>query len=1414
MNSIDDFLTSMTAPSLESPNFSSEFSEWTSAIEENIKKLVSAPYLKGDRGNSIESISVDLGGDNPIATKLLDGIKDAINDAFRGDCENDKLGDQDDNPNPNSIDSISDKTIVLYKDDAESKLFITNPFFFIDARRNFVNDNPGNHEIARQFIDKTSIITGVGTYNEGEYDWEIQVHKIIPTLYFDEEVRQYCWSVNGELTGIIAQGVRGDNGQNANSIAICKGDLSVNRIDIEEVFNSGLEVTGDSGSDWISVEESDIKEGDIAIVFHDSDDVQGCAFGLIYKESEDDGSSTYFIKYTEDIDIVRIIQGQSLRGLLNTIGNNPNGVRGLFSPSNDKGAAHMIWEEDGEFNVGQVDYDHTYSNISSPTPSQNTTLNIQYTNTNVKHKLNIDEETRSFNDISDGKSQNYIISNGSDDLSVIGERKINRQTISNGDVYKSLLPSFDIKFSPNRTSGNNYVEVIEHPSECIGVYLDAGTVSGNNKITNILLRLKFKNVTTINTYNGDKLLDSHNNEDVFTISISDLYHENPSEYIGVLSDQYIAGYRCYGSSNLNHNNYKSYLLQLITEVSPILSYYMTGSEYNKKFPLINLPKTTNQSTNLNSYYSHRAIDICDYYSHWTVTNNSNYLLRSREDCQTKITETNTYKGLLTLKTPWVGLSNGNDIYEGQHLKNSDGSDNIDIELSSWKSNLSSNYKGIQWGGNRLHSHSKDLRVLYYTDSEEQKYAVNLQTDVIRVNFGSISYFDIVYKLSDISNSGWTTNSKPIKRFLKDYLGMQDSYICHFIVTHDPAVSSSNGVSIRNNSFASTSMPVGMIWYKVTQNTTNILDSTYSVANSNSNIILKSDNKLSKTYTDKVLYIKDLLENTTTSTNIKDPETYTFNSSLTGISNPIKVYPKSGLFVDEAPVRLDDKLNGYSSQSYNINDNVQLSITPNTAYGIQVSYIEDDVTTTIPTFNASYTTSTYNYGLNLGNGTQIIIRALPTLTQNTTQIIHNASNNMMRPAILVPVNPSDFSNGTLKCMVNGDSATQNSDGSFTITKSEGNMNIVLSFVAGVNQLLNQPTNSNGLQNITPTIGSSLNNSSNSEGVEEITYSDNVEISLKVSLTEPIKLLNNIRIWSKVGSFIDHPTANNITIDRQGPLNGAEYKIRLEDGDEIRIVTRNIELNINVPSSYIKVTERVNKKLGHTERTYTITKIQDAPITGDKVITCAAINKKSTTLVVDDNIDMFIDTKISDNETWYCTSIDGDPTGDGLGEEIGIDYNAPTPQFAECVLTRRISGVQLDEIVRPTVIVRGIRANHSRRTIMTNYSSSEAAPFQISISDPTTKGNYIEQTITIIPNDLSNYGDCEAYYIEFSTIDSSLTTRQEINNLYSRLEKAVASAELAATQAKQAVIDAKYTVATSSLTSTTKATSADSSGLTQK
>jgi len=261
-------------------DFAQQFTDFCKAVKNNFERLISIQYTKGNDGNSVEArkliIDVNL-GDTPDADPLSVlgyGLVSTIfgNGAFKGDNYGpeddyhdglnnpwqgvhnkkwilDRLENPDEDPtikpiapvftfddtqNPgghHSIPQILDDNNEGFKvnvvvDEHNGKAYLAVPYVFIDGRIEDLNRYIKNHananDIYKNFYDFSTVVYGTAEYN-GEDDvenwkWTLWRNDLVPKLYFDDNVNEFCWQVNGQQTGVTAQGIKGGDGYTPQSL--------------------------------------------------------------------------------------------------------------------------------------------------------------------------------------------------------------------------------------------------------------------------------------------------------------------------------------------------------------------------------------------------------------------------------------------------------------------------------------------------------------------------------------------------------------------------------------------------------------------------------------------------------------------------------------------------------------------------------------------------------------------------------------------------------------------------------------------------------------------------------------------------------------------------------------------------------------------------------------------------------------------------------------------------------------------------------------------------------------------------------------------------------------------------------------------------------------------------------------------
>lgn len=381
------FLTEVPAVNMTTA-FGSDLTAALNTIDENFKKIISLPFLKGDPGNSLSEAEFRIHDDTKISDKLKNAVITAIGNSqtqyeIGGKSVFDYLSDNAYNPSIKFY-----RMRVEENEGAAYKYVAQQMFLFVDARvpklcKNMSSDVTDNFEDMSCGI----LFTGSVPVNQnGEESFTsasftCSKFNVFPSLYFDKSAKRWCWKLNDFRTGVNAQGVDGASGQDA-AVQICRGTLGNEQIVIHE-------------DDVLQPEGESPRVGALTGVwFNDSDDRLNFTVGVL-KEYPEGSPSYYYIDYiasesaeTEgSFDFRQMLSTITLAEHLDNIANegstpeNPE-VRGLYVP--DSNYVHMFWasiDPEKEANLGVVTASQRTAAPSvpiEPDSSNNTVLNAYY----------------------------------------------------------------------------------------------------------------------------------------------------------------------------------------------------------------------------------------------------------------------------------------------------------------------------------------------------------------------------------------------------------------------------------------------------------------------------------------------------------------------------------------------------------------------------------------------------------------------------------------------------------------------------------------------------------------------------------------------------------------------------------------------------------------------------------------------------------------------------------------------------------------------------------------------------------------------------------------------------------------------------------------------------------------------------
>lgn len=466
---MSNFLEELKIPQLGEATFQNDFNAFCSAIKNNFDRLVSVQFTKGNDGNSVvtQKITIDkdlnetdtmsnlsfqivksiynLEVDSPITIGEFKQILQGTSNQF-GDPDNGGIApsfyDAFSFPQLQSIPTEGIEVDIVI-DEHNGKAYMAVPYIFIDGRISELSRYKREHaddDIYKTFHDYSTAVFGEGEFVSNaqgiqDWNWETNSIDIVPKLYFDETIGEFCWEVNGQRTGVTAQGVKGNDGITSH-IYMAKGHRHDHIIDIESIQY----VNDDGQIFWLQNKKrlEDIKNyinGEETIIrsirFYDEEGntngsviLRDIDFLLVFYRNGEDPESPYdkaflgkpYMKveeastevsvYCEEgYDIFQNILDQNFRDMLNGIydSNNIADLRGIYIPGRSQigetaNTYHMTYSKSSsKMHSAIVDYNSTQGNADEPVTQEIGDWQVDY-NMQVQGTLGVQGNVTMRND--------------------------------------------------------------------------------------------------------------------------------------------------------------------------------------------------------------------------------------------------------------------------------------------------------------------------------------------------------------------------------------------------------------------------------------------------------------------------------------------------------------------------------------------------------------------------------------------------------------------------------------------------------------------------------------------------------------------------------------------------------------------------------------------------------------------------------------------------------------------------------------------------------------------------------------------------------------------------------------------------------------------------------------------------------
>lgn len=273
-------LKKIIAPKLNQAGYGANLGQVFDNIDTNFKIIGNKDFVKGDRGFSLKSVQKRLLADSDTFNE--DGIKALKAILKLADTSNGSLAGILDNLDDYKVDTIKriferkdDKGDYLYPEVAPvsgiSMIDYINYGIVFNVIMSYDPENEPNSEKVvgslNNFAFKDARYVHAKSYSDSEYEsrfdfscllnlyvdgdesYDFQTLQNTPTLYYDKNIKCFCWKVSGIETGIIAQGPQGDNGEHA-KLYVVKVNVD-NKDHWESSDNGAYKITHYlNGSDW------------------------------------------------------------------------------------------------------------------------------------------------------------------------------------------------------------------------------------------------------------------------------------------------------------------------------------------------------------------------------------------------------------------------------------------------------------------------------------------------------------------------------------------------------------------------------------------------------------------------------------------------------------------------------------------------------------------------------------------------------------------------------------------------------------------------------------------------------------------------------------------------------------------------------------------------------------------------------------------------------------------------------------------------------------------------------------------------------------------------------------------------------------------------------------------------------------
>lgn len=369
---------------LLNPDFGNGLEKQFENIDANFKKIATAEYLRGRSGTTTHCVTIKLNRDDNSDTGIWYKNNDEAGQPVSLTSSNilnklEQVVGQTIEPTINEQGNANYPELILFIEDdnqGHKRAVSSMPFIYHDPE---LVDLLNNKDYQEQDFQDNS---GIFLFNGDDFEKATSY----PTLYYNKEIGEFCWIINGTETELIARGPQGAPGQNGTCLVVQIGKMIEVKTEdgqittpflypIKAILFPDLE----KGFTWKNLEDftdddpvTNYLHNDQIVIAIPNDGAEielsngitysahtwACISPIVTRVGdmfESDGDTDYFCVYADYSNTIsNVVTNSNLKWILRSVNTNSNDLKGLYVSNNPTSI------NDIEYAPGSADYEQTY----------------------------------------------------------------------------------------------------------------------------------------------------------------------------------------------------------------------------------------------------------------------------------------------------------------------------------------------------------------------------------------------------------------------------------------------------------------------------------------------------------------------------------------------------------------------------------------------------------------------------------------------------------------------------------------------------------------------------------------------------------------------------------------------------------------------------------------------------------------------------------------------------------------------------------------------------------------------------------------------------------------------------------------------------------------------------------------------